>query len=122
MRKAVGFKELQYEQAERGLQHTNYIVAARDDDEIVGMARVLFDFGYVAYITDVIVVQQYHDQSIKSMMQKVLQFLDDNSVECDYMLYALTVAKGKEGFYEKFGFVQRPNDNQGAGMTKRING
>ena len=28
----------------------------------------------------------------------------------------LGAAKGKEGFYEKFGFVTRPNDDVGAGM------
>jgi len=25
-------------------------------------------------------------------------------------------AKGKEGFYNKFGFVERPNEKRGAGM------
>ena len=28
----------------------------------------------------------------------------------------LGAAKGKEGFYEKFGFVTRPNEDVGAGM------
>ena len=28
----------------------------------------------------------------------------------------LGAAKGKEEFYEKFGFVRRPNDELGAGM------
>lgn len=30
----------------------------------------------------------------------------------------LMAAKGKEPFYEKFGFVQRPNENLGAGMDQ----
>lgn len=28
----------------------------------------------------------------------------------------LVSAKGKEAFYEKFGFVARPNQDEGAGM------
>ena len=28
----------------------------------------------------------------------------------------LGASKGKEGFYEKFGFVTRPNEDLGAGM------
>jgi len=28
--------------------------------------------------------------------------------------------KGKEAFYERFGFVSRPNEKQGAGMQQRI--
>jgi hypothetical protein len=33
---------------------------------------------------------------------------------------ALMAAKGKEGFYQKFGFEERPNDHLGAGMTQWI--
>lgn len=121
LRKSVGFKELGEEQAERGLKHTDYVVVAKDEEKIVGMARVLFDFGYTAYISDVIVLPEYQGQGIgKTMMLKILQFLKDNSVEGEFMMYALTAAKGKEGFYEKFGFIKRPNDNQGAGMTRCI--
>ncbi|RDU21859.1 hypothetical protein [Anaerosacchariphilus polymeriproducens] len=48
LRKAVGFIELDEQQAERGIKHTTYIVVANDGEKVVGMARVLFDFGYVA--------------------------------------------------------------------------
>ncbi len=121
LRKSVGFNELGEEQAERGLRHTDYIVVAKDEEKVVGMARVLFDFGYVAYITDVIVHPKYQGQGIgKDMMCKVLKFLEDNSIDGEYMMYALTAAKGKEGFYKKFSFIERPNENQGAGMTKHI--
>ena len=30
----------------------------------------------------------------------------------------LMAAKGKEPFYEKFGFSERPNENLGAGMDQ----
>jgi hypothetical protein len=29
----------------------------------------------------------------------------------------LMAAQGKEGFYKKFGFAERPNDGHGAGMS-----
>jgi hypothetical protein len=32
----------------------------------------------------------------------------------------LMSAKGKEPFYKKFGFEERPNDKVGAGMTQWI--
>lgn len=28
-------------------------------------------------------------------------------------------AKGKEGFYRKYGFVERPNETQGPGMLRK---
>ena len=33
----------------------------------------------------------------------------------------LMAAKGRETFYEKFGFKVRPNENRGAGMDQWIN-
>ena len=34
----------------------------------------------------------------------------------------LQAAKGKEGFYKKFGFIERPNENFGPGMHLWIEG
>jgi hypothetical protein len=36
-------------------------------------------------------------------------------------MVVLVAAKGKEEFYEKFGFINRPNDIYGAGMTLFMN-
>ena len=35
----------------------------------------------------------------------------------DKIMFILGAAKGKEGFYEKFGFKVRPNDFNGSGMS-----
>nr|WP_314462037.1 hypothetical protein [uncultured Clostridium sp.] len=56
-----------------------------------------------------------------ALLQKIFQFLEDNSKNGEFVLYALNAAKGKEEFYEKFGFIRRPNDIYGAEMTKQIN-
>lgn len=32
----------------------------------------------------------------------------------------LMAAKGKEPFYKKFGFIERPNDKHGAGMIQYL--
>lgn len=37
------------------------------------------------------------------------------------MSYVLIANKVKEDFYKRFGFVVRPTDNFGAGMTLRLN-
>lgn len=121
LREAVEFRKLGEEQAQRGLDHTTYIAVAREDGKIVGMARVLFDFGYTACISDVIILPEYQGRGIGStLLRIILQFLEDNSKKGEFVLYSLNAAKGKEEFYEKFGFVRRPNDISGAGMTKQI--
>ena len=36
-------------------------------------------------------------------------------------MIGLMVAKGKEDFYKKFGFIDRPNDVYGPGMLQYLN-
>ncbi|MCQ4021764.1 MULTISPECIES: GNAT family N-acetyltransferase [unclassified Ruminococcus] len=123
LRDVVGWCKLSFEQSKRGLEHSNYITVARDNEKAIGMARVLFDFGYTAYITDVIVHPDYQGKGIGTqLVNNILDFLKENSDENEFMSYVLIANKGKEDFYKKFGFVTRPTDSLGAGMTLRLNG
>ena len=123
MRNAVGWAGLSFGQAKRGLENASYAVVARDGGKAVGMARVLFDFGYTAYIHDVIVLPDYQRRGIGTeLMNHVLGWLRDNSNPDEYMQYVIVAAKGKEAFYERFGFVARPTGDLGPGMTLRPNG
>lgn len=51
-------------------------------------------------------------QIIKKILKEIENF---RSINPDIKVY-LCASKDKEGFYERFGFVQRPNDELGAGM------
>ncbi len=117
-RLSVDWKPLTPGQAERGLAHTAFVVAARDGEKIVGMGRMLFDFGYTAYLGDVIVRPEYQGQGIGTM---IVTALKDKVMEAaepgDKIMFILGAAKGKEAFYEQFGFKKRPNDFNGSGMS-----
>ncbi len=122
LRKIVGWSEITQEQAQRGIEHTTFLITAKDEGKTIAMARLLFDFGYTAYISDVIVHPEYQGHGIgKYMIEKIFRFVNENSTPGEYISYFLQAAAGKEGFYQKFGFICRPNDEMGAGMTKRIN-
>lgn len=118
LRKSVGWSEITPGQAMRGLENTTFLVAARAGEEIVAMGRVLFDYGYTAYIGDVIVSPKYQRRGIgahivKELIEKTL----DAAETGDRIMFILGAAKGKEAFYEKFGFNRRPNDMSGHGMS-----
>jgi len=118
LRLSVDWKPLTSGQAERGLAHTAFVVAVRDGEKIVGMGRMLFDFGYTAYLGDVIVRPEYQGlgigtQIVTRLKDKVMVAAEQG----DKIMFILGAAKGKEGFYEKFGFKQRPNDFNGSGMS-----
>ena len=62
--------------------------------------------------------QMHPDQisaGLKNMEYIHSQLNDGYCIQVDLM-----AAKGREAFYEKFGFVKRPDDNWGCGMTQRI--
>ncbi len=121
LRRLVGFNLLTQGQAEMGLKHTTFLTAARDGDKIIAMGRVLFDFGYTAYIGDVIVHPEYQRMGIGKRVVKSLIYKTMNSAcDGDKIMFILVAAKGKEKFYESFGFESRPNDFLGCGMSMHI--
>ncbi len=117
LRKSVDWSELTPAQAERGIAHTTFLAAVRDGGQIIGMGRILFDYGYTAYLGDVIVRPQYQGRGIG---KQIVQMLIDQTMavadEGDRIMFILGAAKGKEPFYEKLGFQIRPNDVSGHGM------
>ena len=64
LRMSVGWRPITEGQANRGLEHTTFLIAVRDEDKIVAMGRMLFDFGYTAYLGDVIVRPEYQGHGI----------------------------------------------------------
>lgn len=123
LRHAVGWSVLEERQAARGLKNSYYVVVAQDGDKVVGMARVISDGGYVALISDVIVRPEYQGYGIASMMlEDILRFIEvELAGNSQMVMVNLVAAKGKEALYKKFGFIERPNEDAGAGMTLYFN-
>ncbi len=118
LREAVDWKPMTAGQAKRGLEHTTFLVVAREEGKAVAMGRALFDFGYTAYIGDVIVRPEYQGQGIgKHIVELLMQQVMEAAEPEDRIMFILGAAKGKEGFYEKLGFRKRPDDFSGHGMT-----
>ena len=108
-------------QIKKGLENSAFIVSAKAGMTTVGMARVVSDGGYVFFIVDVLVLPEYQRKGIgETMMKKVMEYIQSNLREGYCIQIDLLAANGKEKFYEKFGFISRPDDNFGCGMTKRI--
>lgn len=119
LRKAVGFREIPQHQAKTGLSNTAYQVAAMDGERTVGMARILWDGGYTAYLADVIVHPDYQEKHIGyEMVSRIVDYLKSQLKPGDGILLNLNAAKGKEPFYLKLGFDVRPNEHQGSGMSQ----
>ena len=117
LREAAGWGQLLSEQAEQSLAGSAYVVSCYDDNKIVGSARVIWDRGYVSYLADVMVVPEYQGMGIgKKMVEMSLTFMKSQLKEGWKIKMVLVSAKGRETFYRQFGFMERPNENFGAGM------
>ncbi len=98
------------------LRNSLYCVCARSRGRIVGMARVIGDGGMVFYIQDVIVDPARRGEGLGArLMDKVMEFIRARAVP--HTIVGLMAARGKEAFYERYGFTRRPNEKFGAGMT-----
>ena len=118
LRRSVGFHSITEGQAQRGLEHTTFLTAVRDGGKIVAMGRMLFDFGYTAYLGDVIVRPEYQGQGIgKRIVENLIDRTMDSAHEGEWIMFILGAAKNKEPFYEKLGFQKRPNETSGGGMS-----
>lgn len=123
LRKAVGWDEIQEELAEKGLKNSAFITVLNDNSIPIGMARVVTDFGYSVLIADVIVHPDYQGNGFgREILTKVMAYIHQNIGPGQKKAIHLLAARGKEGFYKKFGFAERPNDKYGAGMSQWISG
>ncbi len=122
LREKVGWKKLTDKQATQALANCLYKVKAVDEDgQVVGMGRVVGDGAVVCYIQDLIVIPKVQKLGIGSMIiQKLKAYVESVREEGSTMMLCLMCAKGREPFYEKHGFIQRPTDTLGPGMIQYL--
>ena len=119
LRRKVGWCLFPVEEAKAGIDNAYLVICARDGEKAVGVVRLLWDGGYIAMLSDVIVDPEYQGQGIgRFLVESTIQRMKNDMKPGYKVKLNLMAAKGKEPFYEKFGFVQRPNENLGAGMDQ----
>ena len=87
-----------------------YLISAYDGDLLVGFGRVLSDGMMHAMIYDVIVLPEYQGRGIGT---QIMDLLMRRCLSANIRDIQLFCAKGKREFYERFGFVVRPDDAPG---------
>lgn len=102
---------------DEALKNTLYSLCVYNGDKLIGYGRIIGDKTIFLYIHDVMVIPEYQGKKIGTkIMENLLEQIEKyKKVNPEIRTY-LGASKGKEGFYEKFGFVSRPNNELGAGM------
>ena len=119
LRTSVNWKSLSQRQIENIFKNSAYFTIATYESKSVAMARVISDNGFIYFIADVIVLPEYQGQGIgRLILTNVMNYIKSNLHDGEIIQTNLMAAKGKESFYEKFGFQRRPNEEFGDGMTQ----
>lgn len=85
------------------LANANLIITAWDEKKLVGIARSLTDFAYVAYLSDLAVDQAYQKMGIgQRLIAETKQRLWP---ECKIVLFSAPLANA---YYPKLGFESNP--------------
>ena len=101
----TGFWERPVEQVKVALDNGLFNVTAVCDGKVVGMGRLVGDGAMYYYLQEIIVLPEYQGYGIgKSIVNRLLKYIKDNSIPGTNVSIGLTAVKGKETFYEKFGF------------------
>lgn len=118
LRASVGWPTFSREIAEQSLSATLHCVCAFARGRLIGMARVLGDGVICFYVGNVMVHPQYQGMGIgRQIMERIDAYLEEHAAPG--AVASLLSVKGKEEFYTPFGFVARPDERHGSGMSKR---
>ena len=119
--KSVGWEPPCIEQVRISLQNTIATFTCYEADRPVGMVRVIGDGGMSFYIKDFAVVPSYQSNGVGSKLMAALEHFVKECKPAEWAV-SLELISSKEavGFYQKFGFEERPCDWDGPGMFKML--
>ncbi len=117
MRQSVGWGYPEKEVISTGLKNSLFSVCAEKAAKIIGFGRVVGDGAFTLYIQDIIVKPEYQGLGIgMRIMSEIMEYINEEYPQGT--MICLMSAKGKENFYKKFRFIERPNEVYGAGMIQ----
>lgn len=118
IRNAVGWKALTDRQIINAVENSFIIVVAKHENNNIGMGRVLYDDAFLAYISDIAVIPQFQHRGIGTkIVRELIRYVCSTADMGEEIMFTLDAGKDKEIFYEKIGFIKRPNNRSGCGMN-----
>lgn len=120
LRESVDWLLFSKEQMQEALNNSLYTVTVVNENQSVGMGRLIGD-GMYFMIVDIVVHPTYQKKGIgTNITNRLVEYVNKRTPIGGRSSIQLIVEKGKEEFYEKVGFKRIPNDYCGSGMRKVI--
>ncbi len=119
LRKDIGWGETDLLMAQASLDNSLFHVTIRDTDALAGMGRVVGDGVMYFYIQDVVVAPEFQGQGLGHALMEAIEAYLISAVRTGSTV-GLFAAKGKEGFYARYGYLARSGDPLGKGMCRFV--
>ena len=120
-REACGWGRISVETARAALDASSVVICVTVDGQQAGFGRAVGDGCLAFYIQDVVVDERFRGLGlgravIEALIEGILASASDGAS------IGLMSAPGKEAFYNKFGFLTRPENARdlGAGMSRFV--
>ena len=114
---SVGWGAYDKKITQKAMRNTYYSVSIYDDKKIIGYGRLISDGICFMYIQDVMVIPEYQNRKIGTLiMEKLISKIKEIEKCNPDMRTYLGASKGKEKIYERFGFITRIDAGLGSGM------
>ncbi len=119
LRNKIGWGEGDLQLAEQSLKNSLFHVSILHDQKLIAMGRVVGDGFMYFYIQDVVVDHEYQNKGLgNTVMEHIEHYLSIAAKKGSTI--GLLAAKGKEGFYQRFKYIERSGEPLGKGMCKFI--
>ena len=117
----VGWEAPVIQQVKEALKNTLVTFTAYENNNAVGMVRLIGDGGMSFYIKDFAVIPSFQSKGVGTiLMESIERYIKENIDEDWAVSLELISTKEAVEFYKKKGFEERPCEWDGPGMFKMI--
>lgn len=114
IRRNVGWNEVNPLQAKKALKNSMINVSVFNNDECLGIGRIVGDNVYKGMLTDVMVKKEYQKMGVGTLIVKsLIEKLEDFVSEGESFQLEASPTYGNRNFYINCGFKYKPENQDG---------
>ena len=119
LREKIGWQNVSADNTKISLENSLFHVAIYSEQQLVGMGRVVGDGIMYFYVQDIAVSPDHQGLGIGALIMKNIEaYLSNTAIKGSTI--GLLAVKGKEAFYARYHYIERPNASLGHGMCKFV--
>lgn len=117
----VGWEAPVIQQVQKALKNTMATFTAYENNNAVGMVRLIGDGGMSFYMKDFVVIPSFQSQGVGAILIESIEKYIKEKIDINWAVSLELISSIEAvGFYKKKGFEERPCEWDGPGMFKMI--